>query len=690
MKKQVIAYVHTHWDREWYREYEIFRMRLLRVFDNVLDMLENNTLPSFYFDGQTSALLDYLEIRPEKEDIIRKFIKEKRLFIGPFYCLVDEFLTDENCFRKNLELGLKTAKDFGCEDFTAYFADTFGHSASTLSILKEFGINSAVVWRGCGDIPSEFSWQGIDTINLVRGYFNDVFSTNWDINKKADFLKNNLDKISEKSGNTLLLPIGADHLGVETNLLEQISEINSLLKDYEIKIGTIFEYINKVKNRFNEYKLEGELRDNSKTFILEGSYSSRLDIKRYNVETCHKLDIADRLVHYFNEEKYYPIINYAYKLLLQNQAHDSICGCSTDDVHKENIIRYKKIQQIADNIIEEIRFGHNFNNSKIINLSDKPFNGVIELKATKDLPLQKIKTEKGFDREILTNTQKIPITEDYTNIHTYLAQVEAKEGIQDFTHNETESDLFIAENCIGNSNIFLIVENNEIRIGNKLIKIIDFIDNGDSYNTGYAENDSGIEGKILSTNIIEEGETRSTLGINIDLGDILHLEVSLDNYSEILMFNIKWENTKTNHLTEFVIDTLEDIKTTISEDFNNIIKRDFETNYDVRANLPKEKGIEVKANNAPMHRGVCANNIGVVTIGLTQYEIYKTELRIPILRSTGVISNPQNPSRTTPAGPPIECKDLQQLGDNSSKFGIFLGENLQDKIEKVFHKTIVL
>ena len=112
--------------------------------------------------------------------------------------------------------------------------------------------------------------------------------------------------------------------------------------------------------------------------------------------------------------------------------------------------------------------------------------------------------------------------------------------------------------------------------------------------------------------------------------------------------------------------------------------------YISKKNLPKEKGIEVKANNAPMHRGVCANNIGVVTIGLTQYEIYKTELRIPILRSTGVISNPQNPSRTTPAGPPIECKDLQQLGDNSSKFGIFLGENLQDKIEKVFHKTIVL
>ena len=84
MKKQVIAYLHTHWDREWYREFEIFRMRLLRVFDNVLDMLERNKIPCFYFDGQVSALEDYLELRPEKRDLIRKLIYSKKLFIGPF------------------------------------------------------------------------------------------------------------------------------------------------------------------------------------------------------------------------------------------------------------------------------------------------------------------------------------------------------------------------------------------------------------------------------------------------------------------------------------------------------------------------------------------------------------------------------------------------------------------------------
>ena len=102
MKKTVIAYLHTHWDREWYREYEVFRIRLLRVFDNVLSMLEANKIPSFYFDGQTAALEDYLEIRPEKLDLVKKLIAEKRLFIGPFYTLVDEFLTDKNSFENNL------------------------------------------------------------------------------------------------------------------------------------------------------------------------------------------------------------------------------------------------------------------------------------------------------------------------------------------------------------------------------------------------------------------------------------------------------------------------------------------------------------------------------------------------------------------------------------------------------------
>ena len=690
MKKQVIAYVHSHWDREWYREFEIFRMRLLRVFDNILDMLEKNRLPSFYFDGQVVALLDYLEIRPEKEDQVRKFIKEKKLFIGPFYCLADEFLTNDKCFKKNLEIGLKISKDFGCEDFTAYFADTFGHSTGTLAILKEYGIDSAMVWRGCGDIPSEFSWCGVNTINLVRGYFNDVFSAPWDIDKKAEFLKDNLDKIAQKSGDVLLLPIGADHLGVETDLTEQISQINERLEDYEIKIGTIFEYIKKVKDRFLQYEVNTELRDNSKTFILEGCYSSRTDIKRYNITASHRLNLAESLAKYYEKSNYLPLLEYAYKLLLQNQAHDSICGCSTDDVHSENITRYKKILQISDTIIDELSL--NGKEDKIINLSDKEYSGVIEFDSTKKHPYQVIKTKRGFDKKLLTDTQRIPVTEDYTDIYTYAVHVDnLKSGENDLKPTEYENDVFITDNCIGNSNIYLLIENNNITIGDKTAKFVDYQDNGDSYNTGYVQGDKGIVGKILSTKILKEGDVRSTLGVEVDVnGDILKVEISLEKYSKHLDFSIKWENTHKNHLLEFIIDTSKPIEKTLSEDFGNIIEREFDPDYDVREHLPKEKGIEVKSNNAPMQRGVCTNGIGIVTKGLTQYEIYKTELRLPILRATGVISNPKNPARSTPAGPPIEVNNLQQLGENRVEYSIFLGDELKEQIDNIFHKCIVI
>ena len=40
MKKQVCAYLHTHWDREWYRDKEDFNLRLLDVMDIVLKELK--------------------------------------------------------------------------------------------------------------------------------------------------------------------------------------------------------------------------------------------------------------------------------------------------------------------------------------------------------------------------------------------------------------------------------------------------------------------------------------------------------------------------------------------------------------------------------------------------------------------------------------------------------------------------
>lgn len=701
MRKHVIAYLHTHWDREWYREFEVFRLRLLRVFDNVLDMLSKNKIPCFYFDGQTSALDDYLEMRPENKELVLSLIRHKKLFVGPFFCLVDEFLTDKTCFQKNLEIGLKEAQNYGCKDFIAYLADTFGHSQNIPDILRDFGIDKCIVWRGCNkDFPSEFSWCGMDTVNLVRGYFNDVFSLNTTIEKKAEILKNNLDKIAEKSGKVLLLPIGADHLGVETDIGDQINSVNEILKeDYFIRLASPFDYFKRVENRFKEFEWNDEIRDNSSTFTLQGCYSSRLDLKRENVECTYLLDLASRFAKQQNEIRYDTILEYAYKMLLQNQAHDSICGCSTDDVHSENLIRYKKIKQIANTIIDELKFKNHFEEKKILNLSDKVFSGVIEFQSSKVIEgYDKIGFKKGFDKFLLTDTQKIPVTEDYTKIYSYVTEIENLKPyeIEYILPSVDNSDLKITSTSIENSNICLRIENNQIYINGIKFSLTDFTDFGDSYNFGPKADDYGVEFKILRSKIALNTPTRASLKIDFEgAWDVIPLIVSLDKHSTFLHFKFDWINSQKNHMLTAKFGLTNPIYEVFSEDLNQLIKRNFDPNYDIRKNLPTQKGIEVKNNTAPMQRGFLideeGNNLGVITKGLTQYEVFENNIYIPLLRSTGVISNPQNPARTTPAGPPIEVESLQQIGRNIAEFYVFFGNhNAFDEVMNQAYNYIIV
>jgi len=690
-RKHVIAYLHTHWDREWYREFEVFRLRLLRVFDNVLTLLENNKIPSFYFDGQVSALLDYLEMRPEKEKLVRTLIRNKKLFIGPFYCLIDEFLTDKTCFEKNLEIGMKTAIDLGCTDFIGYLPDTFGHSQNIPDILMDFGIDKAIVWRGCGDFPAEFKWCGIDTVNLVRGYFQDVFSMNCSIEEKAEILKKTLDIISEKSGEYLLLPLGADHLGIPMDIQDQILAVNTILRDeYHIRLGSPFEYFKSVEDNFNNFIFNNELRDSSKTFILQGCYSSRLDLKRLNVEASYKLDLANRFIRFSKaEKKYNNVIEYAYKLLLQNQAHDSICGCSIDDVHYENLIRYKKVIQISDTIIEELKFENNFEEKIILNLSEKTYSGIIEFESIKRPDnTERISTYEGFEKKLLYDINKIPITEDYKKIHKYIAKIKdlAPDTIDLILPEQSISTIEVSDTCLKNQNIELTLQDGNIFVNEIPFSLIDFIDIGDSYNNAPKIEDTGKEFKVLRSKVVLKTHNRSSLKIDFEgRYDIISLIVSLDNDSEYLKFEFNWNNSQKNHILNVCFDLHAPIKEVYSEDLNILIKREFDAEYNIRKHLPKEKGLEAKTNTAPMQRGLlideAENNIGVVTKGLTQYEVFENKLLIPILRATGKISNPQNPARTTPAGPPLDVTSLQMLGDCNAEFYVFFGN--QNTFKKV-------
>src|SRR5215211_5604223 len=105
---------HTHWDREWYLPFEGFRARLVAMMDGLLDILERDPdFRCFVLDGQSIMVEDYLTVRPEAEERVRRLIQADRLKVGPWYTAVDTFLPDPESLVRNLQLGRWQAQDFG-------------------------------------------------------------------------------------------------------------------------------------------------------------------------------------------------------------------------------------------------------------------------------------------------------------------------------------------------------------------------------------------------------------------------------------------------------------------------------------------------------------------------------------------------------------------------------------------------
>lgn len=704
--KKIIAYTHSHWDREWYREFEEFRLRLIEVFDEIISALNNNEIPSFYFDGQSAALEDYLEIFPEKEKEIKQLVKEKKLRIGPFYCSADSFLVSGESIYRNLELGIKKSKEFGETDFIGYLSDTFGHSKSIVSILKSFNINKACLWRGLGDLPADLNWDGIDVTYLIQGYFQDFLNLDLSIEKKAELLKKYIDKIAAKSKDYILLPIGADHLALAKNLNEQIQYLNKIYKEYKIELETPFEYFKEIKTR---KKVTGEFLNNSLNFILPGVYSSRIYIKQANANSQWLLNnIAEPIQaighFFFNTKNKQNEINYAYKTLIKNHAHDSIYGCSTDDVHKEVMMRYKKTDIISNGIIKRtIRdLTDNTKNISVINLGNYEYSGPVKIITEKKLPkflgAEKIASYKGFTDSKLYNINEIPITEDITNINEYIIDVK---NIKPFAITQinkenicSEKNIRFSNNYIENKYIKLEIKNNKITVTDKktntkyndFITITDRADIGDSYNFGPLKNDIAKIAKLNSFKIKENNNKRIILNlkyiIEIPINSTqkgrtkrkylhtINVDAILYNQAEGLEFNINWINKSKNHILQIGFKQKEEINETINEDLYGTIKRTFNPNYDIYKEIPAQRGKELKPNTAPMQRFMSTNNFCLITKGNNEYEINKNTVNLTLLRATGIISNPKNTSRGTPAGPPIEVEDLQCLKRNNANIMI--------------------
>ena len=169
MKKQAHVISHSHWDREWYLPYEKHHMLEVEFMDKLLDTLERDPeFKSFHLDGQTIMLDDYLQVRPERRELVERLVKEKRLYIGPWYILQDEWLTGSESNLRNLETGMREAKGYGNVSRVGYFPDSFGNMGQAPQILLDAGIDCAAFGRGVK--PTGFNNEVSDGADFASRY----------------------------------------------------------------------------------------------------------------------------------------------------------------------------------------------------------------------------------------------------------------------------------------------------------------------------------------------------------------------------------------------------------------------------------------------------------------------------------------------------------------------------------------
>ncbi|MEO7573964.1 MAG: alpha-mannosidase [Acidimicrobiales bacterium] len=352
---------HTHWDREWYSPFQSFRLRLVDLLDDLLPQLEGDpSYAHFLLDGQMAVVDDYLAVRPEAEERIRALATSGRMAMGPWYALPDEFLVSGETLVRNLQRGLRVAARFGGAMDVGYLPDMFGHVAQMPQLLRLFGFEHAVVWRG---VPSSidrsgFWWSAPDGSTVRAEYLPQGYGNGALLPKDAKALVRRIAEFDEEQGELLAGPIlwmnGTDHLLPQAWLGRVVAEANALELDYELRIGSLAEHVLSAPTD-GLPSWTGELRSGARANLLMGVASNRVDIKQAAAVAERTLErLAEPLSALFLPAADWPgaLLDAAWLEVIRNSAHDSICACSVDEVCDAVLHRFSESTQIAQGLAE--------------------------------------------------------------------------------------------------------------------------------------------------------------------------------------------------------------------------------------------------------------------------------------------------------------------------------------------------
>ncbi len=374
----------THWDREWYRPFQEYRLLLVEIIDGLLELMERSKeFKYFHLDGQTCVLRDYVEVRPENARRLKALIREGRILVGPWFTMPDLFCSGDEALIRNLLLGRRIAREWGVEPMpVAYTCDMFGHPSQMPQVYRGFGLRHCVLGRGTNEhtTPAFFTWEAPDGSRVFTFKLQDAMgygafvgsrqvieraapdAAREEVEAKAreSFAKYVNHEISRTNGSVLCLIDALDHMPPATDAARYLRVLHEACPNVKATHSTLPAFFAEAERTARNLPVRrGELREPSKTrngylWLIPNCVSSRVRMKQAN-DACQTLleKWVEPLLAIANlEGAGIPdrFLRIAWEHVVTNHAHDSICGCSIDQVHRDMMHRFDQARTLGEQV----------------------------------------------------------------------------------------------------------------------------------------------------------------------------------------------------------------------------------------------------------------------------------------------------------------------------------------------------
>jgi mannosylglycerate hydrolase len=691
----------------------------------VLDRLEADERLRFTLDGQLATVDDYLDIRPEGEERIRRLVGAGRLALGPWQTLMDEFLIDGETTLRNLQAGIRRSEDFGEPMRVGYLPDMFGHVAQMPQILRSAGIESAVVWRG---VPAavdfhRFVWEGLDGSTVVAEYLPDGYDNAaylFDVPGPVDLSSFEERFRSWFGSDPVLGLVGTDHKPLAPDFSARVPG--------GTQVGTLGDYLAGARPG-GLATWRGELRSAARANLLPGVVSARIDLKAGCARAERWLErYAEPLQALYGNAWPEPFLALAWQRMFQNAAHDSICGCSTDEVSAQVLVRYAEAEQIGRElarravarIADEVPRGA----FAVVNPTPRARRGLVELDVAVpddweavelELPggvraeTQEVTRAQPFEWEMAVGAD-VPVAiarrlhgrELFGRVlngfhidgrHVVLELgdepdpllLDVDELVAEITAATAKGDWTLR--AVGRPKRTVLAAVEAPPLGwtsvrprqvqgtvprtcpsvevSALTRIVRGKDVGDSYNYAPPEADVLVDEPIEQRfETLEHGPVRRI--------DVLHRTYVWDERD--VETRTRFEQRAGESFVRITIsfdNPCDDQRVRVHVPLTESADRSYaEGQFGiVERGLQPEGGYgEVAIPTYPASAFVAAGGIALLLDHVTEYEVTGNELALTILRSTGLISRADNPWREDPAGPSVPIPAAQLHGTQSCSF----------------------